>query len=277
MMINLLNLKLLKYFSGLFIIFFSSSLVGLELIGNYIQGGLVRGKIDMSIVSLELNNLPVAISEEGFFILGFHRNNNKQNILKIFYQDSSTEIKVLNIERRKYKIQKINGLKKNKVEPRKEDIIRIKKEKADVVKARKINIKKPYYLSGFLMPAEGIITGVYGSQRILNGIKRNPHFGLDIANKNDSPIVSSSDGVVIYIGYDRFFSGNTIIIGHGQKLTTSYLHLNNILVSEGQEVKKGDMIGSMGMTGRATGVHLHWGLEWNGVRLDPELVLKNKF
>ena len=124
------------------------------------------------------------------------------------------------------------------------------------------------------MPAKGIITGVYGSQRILNGIPKRPHFGIDIANKLGSPIISPADGIVVMAEKDLYFSGGTIIISHGRGLTSSLLHLKKILVKKGDTVKKGQLIGLMGETGRATGSHLDWRMEIRGVRIDPELILK---
>ena len=124
------------------------------------------------------------------------------------------------------------------------------------------------------MPAQGIITGVYGSQRILNGIPKRPHYGIDIANKIGTPILAPSDGVVVLVEKNLYFSGGTIIISHGRGLSSSLLHLNDILVEKQAIIKKGEVIGFMGETGRATGPHLDWRMELRGVRVDPYLLIK---
>ena len=123
------------------------------------------------------------------------------------------------------------------------------------------------------MPTQGIITGVYGSQRILNGIPKRPHYGIDIANKLGTPILSPSDGVIVLVEKNLYFSGGTIIISHGRGFTSSLLHLKDILVEEQSIIKKGEVIGLMGDTGRATGSHLDWRMEINGTRVDPQLLV----
>ena len=131
-------------------------------------------------------------------------------------------------------------------------------------------IKELFYNNGFNVPASGPISGVYGSQRILNGKAKSPHYGIDIALPEGYNVLAPMDGIVLFVHNDLYFSGGTIIIGHGQGLTTSYLHLSEILVEKEEIIKKGDLIGRVGSTGRATGPHLHWGVELNGKRLDPQ-------
>ena len=126
------------------------------------------------------------------------------------------------------------------------------------------------------MPVQGIITGVYGSQRILNGVPKRPHYGIDIANKKGTIVVSPSDGIVVLTEDDLYFSGGTIIISHGLGLTSSLLHLSEIFVKVGEKVHLGQEIGRVGSTGRSTGPHLDWRMEINGTRIDPQLLIKNK-
>ena len=123
------------------------------------------------------------------------------------------------------------------------------------------------------MPTQGIITGVYGSQRILNGIPKRPHYGLDIANQEGTDVISVSDGIIVLAEEDLYFSGGTIIISHGQGLTSSYLHLSKITTKVGELVYQGQKLGEIGSTGRSTGPHLDWRMEVHGVRIDPKLLL----
>ena len=153
-------------------------------------------------------------------------------------------------------------------------IIVDKKEGIKIKKAKSFEVNRSYYHSGFEMPALGIITGVYGSQRILNGIPKRPHYGIDIANKLGTPILAPSDGVVVLAEKNLYFSGGTVIISHGRGLTSSLLHLKDIFVQENNIIKKGQVIGLMGDTGRATGSHLDWRMEIRGVRIDPHLLIK---
>ena len=244
-----------------------------ELSGKFIQGGLIFGETN-SDNKVYFNDLKIPIDENGNFLIGISRMHPKNGVIKIYKPND--EIKVINIsvKQRIYKIQRINNLDKAKVTPPEEFFSRIEKEGLKIKSAKKQKVDKSYYNSGFIMPAKGIITGVYGSQRILNGIPKRPHFGIDIANKLGSPIISPADGIVVMAEKDLYFSGGTIIISHGRGLTSSLLHLKKLLVKKGDTVKKGQLIGLMGATGRATGSHLDWRMEIRGVRIDPELILE---
>ena len=265
--------KLLLYsiFGCIFFIFHSNAI---ELKGNFIQGGLLVGKVSTEDI-VYYNGDRVPIDETGEFILGLGRKHPKKGQLKIIKDDKNTIIKNIIIKQREYKVQKINNLNKNKVTPPKKYYDRIKNEVKIIKKAKSLDVNYSYYHAGFMMPAEGVITGVYGSQRILNGIPKRPHYGIDIANKPGSPILAPSDGIVVMTEEDLYFSGATIILSHGRGLTSSLLHLKKILVEKGSLVKKGQLIGLMGATGRATGSHLDWRMELRGVRIDPNLLIKN--
>ena len=242
--------------------------------GDIIAGGiLIIETLPNSILKLDGNAIP--LSKDGYGIIGFERYPKNIQNLEIFYSTGEIEKITLDIKTRSYKIQKIEGIQKEKVTPPKELLDRIYEEKIRVKTARKraLLIDEPYYMNGFVLPALGPITGVYGSQRILNGISKNPHYGLDIALPVGHNVLAPMDGIVLFIDEDLFFSGGTIIISHGQGLTTSYLHLSKILIKEDQKIMKGEIIGQVGATGRVTGPHLHWGVEWMGMRLDPEYLV----
>ncbi len=150
---------------------------------------------------------------------------------------------------------------------------RINKEINQIKRARALFIQEEYFKSGFIWPAKGLISGVYGSQRILNGEPRRPHYGIDIAGKSGDLIVAPADGIVTLVQFDNFFSGQTLILDHGYRLSSSFLHLSEINVSEGQVVKKGEVIGRMGSTGRSTGPHLDWRINLRDHRIDPQLLV----
>tara|TARA_B100000686_G_scaffold54455_1_gene58686 strand:+ start:32381 stop:33214 length:834 start_codon:yes stop_codon:yes gene_type:complete len=243
--------------------------------GEIIAGGiLIIDTLPNTRIKLEGNIIP--ISQQGYGIIGFERYPKNIQILEIFYSTGEIEKIILDIKKRSYKIQNIKGVEKDKVTPPKELLERIYKEKIRVKNARKkaLLIDESYYMNGFILPASGPITGVYGSQRVLNGVPKNPHYGLDIALPVGHNVMAPMDGIVLFTDKDLFYAGGTIIISHGQGLTTSYLHLSKILVEEGQKVYKGKIIGKVGATGRVTGPHLHWGVEWMGKRLDPEYLVK---
>ena len=253
----------------------SAFVYAIDLKGDLIQGGLLIGKILVG-ESVYFNNKEVPVDEKGEFMIGLGRKHPSSGKLKIINKNNEIIEKNIKIKQRKYKVQKINNLKKSKVTPPEEFFERIKKEGSIIKKAKSVDIKHSHYHAGFTMPAEGIITGVYGSQRILNGIPKRPHYGIDIANKLGSPILAPSNGVVVLVEQDLYFSGATIIISHGRGLTSSLLHLKEILVEKGSFVKKGQLIGLMGDTGRATGSHLDWRMELRGVRIDPYLLIEKQ-
>ena len=244
----------------------------LNLKGDYIQGGLIQGKVDKN-NKVFLDNVLVPMDSNGFFLFGFHREHPENVILKIKSSEGKSIEKILKVKKRNYNTQKINNLNQSRVTPKKEFYERINREIKLIKKAKNQGVKEAFYKKGFIMPAKGIITGVYGSQRILNGIPKRPHYGLDIANKIGTEVIATSDGVIVLAERDLFFSGGTIIIAHGQGLTSSYLHLSKIFVNVGDLVYQGEKVAEIGATGRVTGPHLDWRMEVRGVRIDPNLLL----
>ena len=178
------------------------------------------------------------------------------------------------ILKRTYKIQRIDGLPENKVTPPESVYKRIKKENNSIGEARAINSNLQFFKNKFTMPVDGIISGVYGSQRILNGKPKWPHYGIDIAAEQGTMIKSSGSGVVTMAEDDLYYTGGTIIMDHGHGISTIYSHLENILVSVGDKINQGDVIGTVGSTGRSTGPHLDFRINWFQTRLDPMTVLK---
>jgi len=260
------------------ILLFSYMALALNIVNakTFIKGEIIAGGIIIVNASpgstVKLNGESIMISDKGVFLVGFERKPQLTQILEIYDENLLVEKITLNVKTRSYEIQRINGIKKEKVDPPQSVIDRIYMERNSVKESRKKSnlITSTYYNNGFVLPAKGPISGVYGSQRILNGKPRSPHYGIDIALPKGHEVVSPMDGIVVFSNNDLYYSGGTIIIAHGQGLTTSYLHLSEILVSVNNIVRRGELIGKVGATGRATGPHLHWGAELKGKRIDPK-------
>ena len=263
--------NLYKNFIFLFFLLCSGvNALGLE--GNFIQGGLVFGKLEQD-GKIFFDDKIIPVDEYGNFLLGFKRKHKNQSIVKVIYDSGKILTKNINISERNYKIQKIDNLDKNKVTPPKSYYDRIKREIALVKKSKKIFSNFSYYKAGFVMPVEGIITGVYGSQRILNGKPRRPHYGIDFHAPEGTPVKAMMDGVVTLVENDMYFTGGTIIFDHGHGISTLYMHMKDINVEKGQKIKKGDIVGTLGQSGRATGPHLDIRLNWFEIKLDPASIL----
>ncbi len=241
--------------------------VAVELTGRLEQGGLVMGTAPAG-ASITLDGQAVAHDEQGHFLLGFAREAPKTMVLSI---DGKPQ--TLTIKRRQWQVEKIDGLPPAKVTPDPAQEQRILDERAMLSKIRQHREPNAFFLAGAAAPAQGRISGVFGSQRILNGQPRSPHLGLDVAVPTGTPVQALTDGVVVLAHPDLFFSGQTVILDHGLGLQSIYAHMSEIDVQEGQTVRKGEMIGKVGSSGRATGPHLHWGVNWGDTRLDPATVL----
>ena len=230
---------------------FATPATAVELNGHLVPGGFVIGEVEPGATVL-LGETPVEVAPDGRFVIGFGRDQGPEAQLTIIHADGKSEQQMLSIAPRQYEIQRIDQLDQNMVTPDPETEARIKADQAKV---------------------KGQISGVYGSQRILNGVPKAPHFGTDIAAPEGAPVVAPADGMVRLAETGFYLTGGTVIIDHGLGLYSSYLHLSRVDVVPGQELRQGDMIGAVGKTGRATGPHLHWGLNWNETRLDPALLV----
>ena len=259
----------------LFLLFFNStsSAGQIRLIGEMVQGGLVVGWTSPG-AKIELDGSSIVQANGGNFLIGFPYDSKPTAVLEIFSEAGKHHRRVLSIRQRKYSTQRINGLPKRKVMPNANDLIVIKHQRKLINNARVIFTREPYFMAGFVRPVVGRVSGVFGSQRILNGKPRRRHFGLDLAAPKGSVIKAASDGVIVFVHDDMFFNGKTIIIDHGLGLRSTYIHMHSMNVSPGMKVKKGQIVGTVGKTGRASGPHLHWGLALNQMPLDPEILLK---
>ena len=244
----------------------------LELQGEPVQGALMIGRTEPG-TTVKFDGEPVRVSTGGVFLLGFGRDAPEKARLDAVFPDGSRVGRDLLVAKRTYKVQRIDGLPPKKVTPSEEDMVRIRKEYALIRKARGRDDAREDFLGGFEWPARGRISGVYGSQRILNGVPRRPHFGVDVAAPVGTLVYAPADGLVTMAHDDMFFSGGTLIVDHGHGLSSSFLHLSAILVKGGDRVRQGDPIAKIGATGRVTGPHLDWRMNLVGARLDPQLLV----
>ena len=259
-------------FLFVFLIFTSTPLKAIEFQGKFIQGHFILGKTDPK-SKIKVGKKELKISKDGFFVFGIDRDR-KFDLTFTKILDEKKTIITKTVLKRKYNIQRIDGLEESKVTPPESVYKRIKKENNAIGEARAINSNLNFFKDKFIMPVEGIISGVYGSQRILNGKPKWPHYGIDIAAKQGTMIKSSGAGVVTMAEDDLYYTGGTIIMDHGHGISTIYSHLENILVSVGDKINQGDVIGTVGSTGRSTGPHLDFRVNWFQTRLDPMSVLK---
>jgi len=244
----------------------------LELNSPFTQGDIVIGQAIPG-TQLVLDGTAVRVSPEGAFVFGFGRDAPPTARLQITFPDGRRETRYLTIQARRYDVQRIDGLPPKKVTPPKKVLARIGRESKQVAQARTEDIAKPYFLSGFRWPVKGRISGVYGSQRILNGEPRRPHYGVDVAAPVGTPVRAPADGIVTLTHPNMYYSGGTLIIDHGHGLSSSFLHLQKIHVKEGQAVKQGDVVATVGATGRVTGAHLDWRMNWFKERVDPTVLV----
>ena len=261
--------KIIKYTLIFLFICFNASAI--EFTGKFIQGHFILGKTETD-SKIIIDKKEIKVSKDGYFVFGIDRDR-KFDILITKISNGKKEKIVKKIFKRKYKIQKIDGLPENKVTPPESVYKRIKKENNAIGEARAINSDLNYFKNKFIMPVDGIITGVYGSQRILNGKPKWPHYGIDIAAKQGAHIKSSGNGIVTMAEDDLYYTGGTVIMDHGHGISTIYSHLENVLVSVGDKINQGDIIGTVGSTGRSTGPHLDFRINWFQTRLDPMSVL----
>ncbi len=244
-----------------------------EFQGSFKQGSFILGKTKPG-SKVIIDKTKVKITKDGYFAFGIGRDRTNNILVKIT-SEGKTKVFEKKVFKKIYKIQRIDGLPKKQVTPPKEVYERIKKDNILIGKARAINSNLDFFKEKFIPPLQNsIITGVYGSQRILNGKPRRPHYGLDFASPEGTPIKAMLDGVVTLAEDDLYFTGGTIIFDHGHGISTLYMHLKNVDVKIGDKIKQGDVIGTVGMTGRSTGPHLDIRLNWFDVKLDPESVLK---
>jgi murein DD-endopeptidase MepM/ murein hydrolase activator NlpD len=238
---------------------------------KFVQGALITGTTTAA--KMRVASKSVDVDENGRFVFGFGRDAKPKVRIEFADQDGIWTEHIYPVEQREYATQEINGVETKYVSPPAEVRERIKKDNKAVANARKTNRKSYEYLEQSISPADGPITGVYGSQRIFNGVPKRPHYGLDIAGPVGHPVLAPMSGQVVFADADLYYSGGTLIIDHGRGVSSTFIHLNKLHVEVGDYVKQGARIADIGATGRVTGPHLDWRLNWFSTRLDPQLLL----
>jgi len=239
---------------------------------DLVQGGLVSGWTNAN--SLTVAGQTVTIDSEGRFVFGLGRDAKPELLVKLVHKGDLQEVLSFSVRQREYDIQRINGVASKFVNPPPEVSERIRSDNRKVKNARKTFRADAYeYLDKLIWPAKGPITGVYGSQRVFNGVPKRPHYGLDIAGPVGQEVVAPLAGQVTLAEDDLYYSGGTVIVDHGRGISSTFIHLSKLHVDVGDYVEQGQLIAEIGATGRVTGPHLDWRMNWHNTRLDPQLLL----
>ena len=269
----------MKLYRLIYLVFSIISLSGVSVAaqelwcGGIRQGDALLGRTP-GFVKAVSDGQSYQIDENGNFLMAFSREAQKQQKLQLIAADGSEKTLVLDVAPVKWDIQNISGVPQKKVTPSAADQAAIAEERRQVRGALADDWRQPYWKSGFVQPVSGRISGKFGGQRIMNGQKMNPHAGTDIAAPLGTAVVAAGDGKVVLTAKNLFYSGNVVVIDHGYGLQTIYAHLNKITAQKNQVVKKGDIIGEVGKSARATGPHLHWGASLKGIRFNPFSLLQ---
>ena len=244
---------------------------GIQLNGKLTQGSLVRGQVAPGSQVL-LNGTPLNVNRQGKFVMGFERDDTLSHTLEVTLPDGSETQRELTLIKRDYDIQRIDGLDQKMVSPPESVLKRIRKDSANVAQARSGERDYDGVFTRFIWPAKGPITGVYGSQRVLNGQPKRPHYGVDVGGPIGTQVIAPASGIVT-MADDLYYSGNTIILDHGMGVFSTFLHLDSMTVEVGDRLEQGQQIGTIGETGRATGPHLDWRINLGNKRLDAQLLV----
>ena len=241
--------------------------------GIFKQGGMVLGHVAPG-TTVSLDGQALSLAPSGRFVFGFDRDQGPHATLDIVHTDGSIEHRELSVEGRDYDIQRIDGLPPAQVTPRtKAQLAHIKRDQQMKHQARADRSQGIWIFEHFTWPLTGRVSGVYGSQRILNGEPRRPHYGVDIAAPKGTNFMAPAGGVVTLAAEDMYFEGGLIFLDHGFGVTSAFLHLESVAVTAGEKVSQGDVLGTVGAQGRATGPHLDWRMDWYGKHLDPTFLV----
>jgi hypothetical protein len=243
-----------------------------ELPERVSQGDLVIG-ITAPGGSVRHAGRTLRVDAEGRFVFGVGRDETGPLSIRITWPDGATETVNVPVVAREWKIERIEGVPQSTVTPAPAIAARIQREQAEVMAARERDDARSDFAHGFRWPATGRISGVYGSQRVYNGTPKSAHSGLDVAAPKGTPIKAPAAGIVTFAKPDLYLTGGTVLLDHGHGVSSNFLHLSRIDVVLGQRVEAGEVIGLVGATGRATGPHMHWGMNWFDVRIDPQALL----
>lgn len=236
------------------------------------QGDLVLGTAAPG-ATVEYAGRRLRVDDAGRFVFGVGRDEAGPLRVQVTWPDGAGETLTLPVRKRDWRIERVDGVPQQTVTPDPEIAARIAREQAEVVAARERDDARGDFAGGFDWPLRGRVSGVYGSQRIYNGTPRSPHSGLDVAAPTGTPIRAPAPGIVTFAKPDLYLTGGTVLIDHGHGVSSNFLHLSRLDVAVGDRVERGQVIGAVGATGRATGPHMHWGMNWFDVRVDPQALL----
>lgn len=254
----------------------NAATVPLVITGDFRPGGLLFGHSTVE-QAIFYKKTRILVSPEGRFVIGLDRDHRGDLRLEMVQKEAETVSQIFEIQPREYRIQSIQGVAHKYIAPDPEQRARTQAESKRVRHSRQHVSHQDDFFDGFIWPARGPITGVFGSQRIFNGEPRRPHYGLDIAGPVGAAVIAPAAGTVRLVE-DLFFSGWTLVMDHGHGLSSSFLHLSDIMVDPGESVEQGQLIARIGATGRVTGPHLDWRMNWQlgafSARVDPEQLVK---
>lgn len=237
------------------------------------QGSLVFGKVPAG-STVRHGARTLRATPYGTVVFGVGRDETGPASVQVTTPDGRTQDIAITITARDWPIENIRGVPPATVNPPPEIAARIEREQAQVTAARRRDDNRTDFAQAFIWPVQGRISGRFGNQRVYNGTPKTPHSGMDIAAPNGTPVLAPAGGVVTFAGPDLYLTGGTLLIDHGYGVSSNFLHLSRIDVKVGDRISQGQVIGAVGATGRATGPHLHWGMNWFDVRIDPLLVLE---
>ncbi len=236
------------------------------------QAGLVIGTAPTGSV-VRYAGHALRLSANGHFVFGVAREASGVARVDVTTPDGNTQTKYVSIVPRTFPLERINGVPEKTVNPPSDIAARIEREQAEVDAARARDDDRADFDTTFIWPVKGRISGVFGSQRIYNGTPKSPHSGVDVAAAQGTPIHAPAGGIVTFANPDLYLTGGTVLIDHGHGVSSNFLHLSRIDVKVGDRVEQWQVIGLVGATGRATGPHMHWGMNWFNVRVDPQLLM----
>lgn len=239
------------------------------------QGALVFGKVPPG-SRVTFAGRTLRVSGYGTVVFGVGRDEKGPLQVDVIRPDGSSESESIAVTPRDWPIEQVRGVPPATVNPPPAIAARIEREQAQVVAARARDDDRTDFVQAFVWPVQGRISGRFGNQRVYNGTPKSPHSGMDIAAPNGTPVKAPAAGVVTFAGPDLYLTGGTLLLDHGYGVSSNFLHLSRIDVKVGDRVEQGQVIGAVGATGRATGPHLHWGMNWFDVRIDPLLVVERK-
>jgi murein DD-endopeptidase MepM/ murein hydrolase activator NlpD len=242
--------------------------------GVAVQGGLLSGRAPKGTKSLFLGDQQIMPGEDGLFLMGFDRDAPAQANLVALLSDGRKVERFIPVAPGNWRIEQVAANFTGGAKSSAEFAARRGAELARIEAARAVGHDSYGWRQRFVRPVKGRISGLFGAQRVYNGMPGSYHGGMDIAAPQGTEYVAPADGVVILAARDEFtLEGHLLMIDHGMGLNSAFLHSSELLVKEGDIVRQGQVIGRVGATGRATGPHLHWGMKWNGARVDPRLLI----